>query len=140
MIEELKLSDSYKYYELGNMLNKKFKQLYPLDRIIDNDNEYIYGYYLDNLLVAFIHITKSFDVIDINNIIVDQKYRNNNIGSKLINYIVNKHNGTKELLLEVRSKNTIAINFYKKNNFKCIHIRKNYYENDDAYIMKRDVI
>ena len=57
-----------------------------------------------------------------------------------LDYIVDKYKDINNILLEVRSKNEIAIKFYLKNKFKHIHTRIKYYEDDDAYIMKRDVI
>ena len=139
MIRELIIKDNEQYLRLGNLINSKFTRLFPLEQILSNDNDYLYGYYIKDALIAFIHITKSFEIIEINNIVVDQDYRRKNIGTKLINYIIEKFSDTKEILLEVRSKNINAIDFYKKNNFTCINIRKNYYDNDDAYIMKRGV-
>jgi len=48
---------------------------------------------------------------------------------------------TKDIFLEVRESNKKAINFYKKNNFKQISIRKGYYSDptEDAIIMKMEV-
>ena len=48
---------------------------------------------------------------------------------------------TKDIFLEVRESNKVAINFYKKNNFKEISIRKNYYSEptENAIIMKLEV-
>ena len=46
----------------------------------------------------------------------------------------------KDIFLEVRESNQVAINFYKKNNFKQISIRKGYYSDptEDAIIMKME--
>ena len=44
-----------------------------------------------------------------------------------------------KITLEVNENNKIAINFYKKNNFYEINCRRNYYGDDSAIIMKRDV-
>ena len=139
MIKEIELKDNNEYLELGKIVNDNFAKLFPLKEILDNKNNYLFGYYKDDTLIAFIHITKSFEVLEINNIVVKKDYQKNNIGSKLIDYIIKRFPDIKEIFLEVRSKNKIAIEFYKKNNFKCINIRKDYYENDDAYIMKRGV-
>ena len=43
------------------------------------------------------------------------------------------------IMLEVNEKNLAAISLYKKNKFKIISKRKNYYGKDTALIMKRDV-
>ena len=42
----------------------------------------------------------------------------------------------KTITLEVSSKNEAAIALYKKSDFKEVGIRKNYYEDSDAIIMK----
>ena len=140
MIKELSLLDEELYNKLGLEINKNFINLFPLEKILDNDNEYIYGYYKDNNLIGFIHISKSYETIDIINIIVKREERRNKIATKLLDYIVDKYKDINNIMLEVRSKNDIAIKFYLNNKFKHIHTRENYYEDDDAYIMKRDVI
>ncbi len=140
MIKEVEIKDKEEFYLLGELLNNKFNTFFTLEEIINNNNDYLFGYYINNRLIAFIHITKSYEVLDINNIIVNNKYQRKNIGTKLIEYTKNYFNDIKEIILEVRSNNKKAIDFYKKNNFEIINIRKNYYDNDDAYIMKRDVI
>ena len=40
-------------------------------------------------------------------------------------------------MLEVRTKNNIAISLYESLGFKVIHTRLKYYKDDDAYIMER---
>ena len=43
-------------------------------------------------------------------------------------------------MLEVNVTNQTAVNFYQKFGFKIIHVRKNYYsDNNDAYIMERSI-
>lgn len=140
MIKELTIEDKELFNKLGLEINKKFVSLFPLEKILESDNEYIYGYYKDNTLIGFIHISKSYETIDIINIIVKEEERHNKIATKLLDYIVDKYKDINNILLEVRSKNDIAIKFYLNNGFKHIHTRENYYEDDDAYIMKRDVI
>lgn len=44
----------------------------------------------------------------------------------------------KPIMLEVNENNTKAIKLYEKFNFRLIHIRKNYYDTDDAYILKKE--
>ena len=140
MIKELTIEDKELFNKLGLEINKKFVSLFPLEKILESDNEYIYGYYKDNTLIGFIHISKSYETIDIINIIVKEEERHNKIATKLLDYIVDKYKDINNIILEVRSNNKIAISFYLNNNFKHIHTREKYYDNDDAYIMKRDVI
>ena len=73
------------------------------------------------------------------NIVVKKSYRNNGIGSLLLENLIlisNKKN-LNFINLEVDCKNTIAINLYKKFGFEEISLRKNYYKNNDAIIMKK---
>ena len=50
-------------------------------------------------------------------------------------YMINIFN-YERIMLEVRCDNIYAIKLYKKYNFKIINIRKNYYLNNDAYVME----
>ena len=43
----------------------------------------------------------------------------------------------KVITLEVATKNIPALNLYEKFGFEVIHVRKNYYKDDDAYLMSR---
>ena len=61
----------------------------------------------------------------------------------LLNKVIDiaKRYNSKKIMIEVRSKNSVAINFYKKNKFEQISIRKDYYKNpsDDALIFERSL-
>ena len=46
----------------------------------------------------------------------------------------------KKITLEVNINNTIALNLYKKFNFKEVAIRKGYYNGIDAILMERNKI
>ena len=50
-----------------------------------------------------------------------------------------ENNNCSNITLEVRKSNIIAINIYKKFKFKVIAERKNYYGNEDAIMMLREV-
>ncbi|MDR3249701.1 MAG: ribosomal protein S18-alanine N-acetyltransferase [Mycoplasmataceae bacterium] len=83
---------------------------------------------------SILHIT---DKIDLEKICIDKKYQRHGLGTLLLNKIFDKYKN-KKVILEVNKKNINAINFYKKNNFKQISIRKNYYANNqDAIILER---
>ncbi len=74
---------------------------------------------------------------------VDPKLQNRGIGKILLDKIVKNALlcGAKKIWLEVRQSNDKAIEFYKKNNFLYIQIRKNYFHDppENALIMKRDL-
>ena len=60
---------------------------------------------------------------------------------KLFDFVYDdlKKNMVENFSLEVNINNKSAINFYLKNGFEIKSIRKNYYGNDDAYLMVLEV-
>lgn len=139
MVDNVTLKDLCEFNKLGELINPNFSKVYKLNEILELNYNYIWGYFLNNKLVAFLHITKSYESVDIINIVVDDKVRRKGIASILLNYLYNYFSDVKEIFLEVNENNKIAINFYKKNNFYEINCRRNYYGDDSAIIMKRDV-
>lgn len=139
MIKKINIDDLITFNNIGVQVNNNFLALFNLKDIINSDYEYVFGYYIDNKLVGFIHISKLYENVDIINIVVDSSYRKQGIGSKLLNFIISLFDDCKTILLEVNENNKDAIDLYKRNNFKVINIRTKYYGNDNALIMKRDV-
>mgnify|MGYP002856476333 CR=1 FL=1 len=137
MVNKLNLSDLERFNELGGLINDNFINLFSLASLIASKTDEVYGYCEDNLLVGFIHISKSYETIDIVNIVVDITKRKMGIGYKLVEYISHLYDDVLNIMLEVRDSNKIAINLYKKCGFKEINRRKKYYGNEDALIMKK---
>lgn len=100
------------------------------------------GYNLDSKIVSFLNYSLIYDRIEIEYIYTDIAYRNKDIASKLIAYLleVGLNNKCTNITLEVRASNINAINFYKKNGFKEIAIRKRYYESEDGILMIRELV
>ena len=107
-----------------------------LDTLIKGNNSFIYVCLIENKVCGYLIILDSIDVYEILAIATIEKYRNKGISQELLDKIK-----TKDIFLEVRESNQTAINFYKKNNFKEISIRKNYYSEptENAIIMKLEV-
>lgn len=139
MINNVELKDIDNFNKLGLLINRNFDNLFKLEDLINSKYDYVYGYYVNDNLVAFIHVQTLFEILDIVNIVVDEKYRREGIASKLIDKCVNDFNDVDSIMLEVNEHNNNAIELYKKNKFEVINIRKKYYGDSDAYIMKRDV-
>ena len=134
MIRKINLKDIVKYNKLGKNLNHNFEKLFDLEKTLENNYNKIYVY--ENVdILGFIHIQISFDSADIINIVVDEKHQSKGIGSTLLNYAINENN-LKEINIEVRTKSK-AVDFYKRNDFKIIRTIPKYYDNDDAYFMKK---
>ena len=107
-----------------------------LKTLIKNNNSFIYTYLIDNQVCGYLMVLDSIDVYEILAIATVEEYRNKSIAQELLDKIK-----MKDIFLEVRESNKVAINFYKKNNFKEISIRKNYYSEptENAIIMKLEV-
>ena len=139
MVSNFIIEDIEKINELGTKLNPKFKELFHIDKL--NSNEKIYVYKEDNQILGFIHISINFEIVDLLNIIVDEKYRNKGIAKLLMDYMITDlPNNAMRILLEVNEKNIEAIKLYNRFNFEVINERKNYYGSDNALIMERKLI
>ncbi len=140
MIKKLTIDDVDYIEQIFNLekeifINSAFNKTY-LETLIKADNSFIYAYIIENKVCGYLMVLDSIDVYEILAIATVKEYRNKGIAQELLDKIK-----TKDIFLEVRESNQIAINFYKKNNFKEISIRKNYYSepNENAIIMKLEV-
>ncbi len=139
MIREITLNDKKAFYKLGTLLKGNFKELFNLEKILDQDYSSILGYFLNNELIAFLHIEKSYDEINIINIVVFEEYQGQKIATKLLLELFNRYKDVIKYNLEVKITNEKALNLYKKFDFKLVNIRKNYYEGIDGYFMIKEV-
>ena len=140
MIKKLMIDDTDYIEQIFNLekeifKNSAFNRTY-LDSLIKADNSFIYTYIIDNKVCGYLMVLDSIDIYEILAIATIEKYRNKGIAQELLDKIK-----TKDIFLEVRESNQTAINFYKKNKFKEISVRKNYYSepNENAIIMKLEV-
>ncbi len=138
MIRYFTLEDINRIYELGDYFGESFRKTNNLAKIYNDLYTKILVYEKDNKVVGFLMYTELTETVDIIDIIVDEKYRHQNIASCLIDYLISGLPHTVKLMtLEVRVSNTPAINLYSKFGFEIVNIRKNYYINEDAYLMGR---
>ena len=140
MIRKLAINDVDYIEQIFNLekeifKNSAFNRTY-LDSLIKADNSFIYTYIIDNKVCGYLMVLDSIDVYEILAIATIKEYRSKGIAQELLDKIK-----IKDIFLEVRESNQIAISFYKKNDFKEISIRKNYYSkpNENAIIMKLEV-
>ena len=140
MIKKLTSNDIDYIEQIFNLEKEIFKNsafsIEYLKTLIKNDNSFIYIYLIDNQVCGYLMVLDSIDVYEILAIATIEEYRNKGIAQELLDKIK-----TKDIFLEVRESNQVAINFYKKNKFKEISVRKNYYSepNENAIIMKLEV-
>ena len=104
-----------------------------------------YSVFFGDMLAGYIISKISYPETHILNLTVSSEFRNNGIGSSLIQLIINdaRIRNSQDIILEVRSSNTIAQSLYKKLLFKQIGIRRDYYDchvgREDAYVLKLEL-
>lgn len=101
----------------------------------------IYIYKFNKEIIGFINFSIIYDRSELSYIFVLEKYRKKGYAKKMMDFFIDyvKNNNCLNITLEVRKSNISAINLYKKFNFKVIADRKNYYGNEDAIMMLREV-
>ena len=139
MIKKLTINDVDYIEQIFNLEKNIFKNSAfskeSTENLVKADNSFIYAYLVDEKVCGYLMVLDSIDVYEILAIATVEEYRNKGIAQELLDKIK-----TKDIFLEVRKNNEKAINFYKKNNFKQISIRKGYYSDptEDAIIMKME--
>lgn len=136
MIRELKNTDIEYLTKLLLNYDKNIENHFNFSNYLTNDIYSQYVYLINDKIVGYILITIIDDLVEVHLLYVDSLFRNQRIGTRLIEYLINKYSNYK-FLLEVASNNYIAIKLYKTMNFKIINIRKKYYNDIDAYVMER---
>lgn len=123
MIRELRNADIDDLTELLLNYDKKIENYFNFKDYLKNGIYSQYVYVIDDKIVGYILITIIDDLVEIHLLYVDNLFRNQKIGTKLIDYIINKYSSHR-FLLEVAINNYIAIKLYENMNFKKINIRK----------------
>lgn len=74
-------------------------------------------------------------------IAVTERFRRQGFAKKLMKRVLSdmKNRGAVVCFLEVRSKNSAAIALYESFGFQKISLRKHYYKDDDAVVMKKEL-
>lgn len=136
MIRPYKIEDCNDIIDIAKCIKSNFIDIELLESIIDDKNYLLLVDYEEEVR-GFVYLSISFDQADIYDIAIKEKYRRKHIATNLINSITSFNNDIKELFLEVRASNLIAIKLYESLNFKQYLIRKNYYGDEDALCMKK---
>lgn len=81
------------------------------------------------------------DAAELETFAVDTGYRRLGVGTKLFGELIDalKIRGATVIYLEVRPSNTAAINFYEAHGFKIVDRVKNFYIDEDAWVMLREL-
>lgn len=94
---------------------------------------------LNNEIIGFAGIKIIIDEADIMNIVTKKAYRNQGIGTLLLNEIISlcQKLNLNSISLEVNEINKSAIHLYKNFGFEKVGNRKNYYNNSNAILMTK---
>ena len=106
---------------LGTELNPNFEKLFHIGNLPENENIIIVKE--KNKIKGFLHYSKIYECLEIQNIIVDKMWRNNGYASALLDNLIQNNKDAKKILLEDK--------------FVEINRRPKYYQNGDAIIMER---
>ena len=143
MIEVVNNNDD----ELISVLQSSFKEVYKNNNELKNEfinNPYtkIFIYREKDDILGLIHINDIYDRYEINNFYVIDKYRNRGIGSLLLEKVIElgKEQKIKNITLEVRKDNILAISLYENYGFIAKSIRKGYYNGTDGILMEKEMI
>ena len=111
------------------------------DCIMNRYDAYLATY--NNIVVGYVFSKVTPFESHILNLTVNKKYRNNGIGSELLEMVIHKCLILKSeiILLETRLTNESAIALYEKYDFRKIGFRKDYYKTslgkEDAVVYKK---
>ena len=143
MIIDLTISN----VDLINRLEKQFPyfSLSNNEIIKDLNNNVFSKYFIyvkESNIIGFVNYFDIYDRYEIVNIFVTATYRNKKIGSKMLEHLIKlgEKQNIKNITLEVKKDNIVAINLYKKYNFEIVAIRKLYYQGIDGLLMERKMM
>lgn len=127
--------DDYSYInKLGSLLHNdyKYKEDEFLSCLVCEENGKVIGF------ITYVIIYERAEIIDI---IIDLDYRKKGYGFNLLKSAIAeiKKHDVENITLEVNSNNVSAIKLYEKHGFKVVAIRRKYYGDNDAYLMKKDL-
>ncbi|AUD64193.1 ribosomal-protein-alanine N-acetyltransferase [Tenericutes bacterium MZ-XQ] len=112
-----------------------------LQELKDNPFSFYYVYELNKTVIGYIGFRVYDDQAEMMNFVVNSDHQDEGYGTQLLTYCLNelekKH--VKTITLEVRKSNKKAQHVYEKMGFKLSHIRKKYYENEDGFVLVKEV-
>ena len=107
---------------------------------IENSNNLSYCLSLKGKTIGYLIAMLTLDTADILNIGIESNFKRQGHGTALLNHLIEelKKSHISEIILEVRAGNNSAIQFYKKQGFEKISLRKNYYMKNSKNQIKRE--
>jgi ribosomal-protein-alanine N-acetyltransferase len=115
---------------------------FEIKQLFQSYGKYFYLAEDNNGTVGFVAGTPKHGLGRILGIAVEEEYKGKSIGGKLLNIVENTFikEDINEIYLEVRVSNHKAMQFYKKQGYKHIKIKKEYYSNgEDAALYGKEL-
>ncbi len=130
----IKEYDSYPLFFVDNFTYKLTEKEFSTNPYLK-----IITYVEKDKIIGFLLYSLIYDRIEIEQFEVITKERRKGIGDKLLKYLIEKYQDTdiKNITLEVKEDNIVAINLYKKYGFKKVSTREKYYDGVNGLLMER---
>ncbi len=129
--------DEKELYQIMEIERASFSCPWSETMFLTSGQEFILAFF-DKKIAGYICFSIVLDECHILNVAVHPDLRKKGIAQKMFDFLfeMGSETGIKFYYLEVKKTNIPAINFYKKNGFKELGIRKGYYEDGtDAIVM-----
>jgi ribosomal-protein-alanine N-acetyltransferase len=109
---------------------------------LKNKNSFFKVLYINNVIAGYIIYHIIIDEAEILNIVIDNKYKRQNLGMYLLEQTINdiSRQNIRTIFLEVGENNIPAINLYSKFDFKEYNRRINYYKNKETAILMKKAL
>ena len=108
---------------------------------IQSDISKVYVLLLADEIVGFAAVSIVLDEAEITNIVIKKNYRGKKLSLLLMEILIQtaKEASCSKIHLEVNENNKIAQNLYNLFGFEQVGLRKNYYKNQDAILMAKNL-
>jgi len=125
--KDLFSEEKWSYFQILREFKNDFSKI-----LVFKEKEEIIGY------LIFREIKPEIEILKIG---VRKEYQRKGVGTKLIQKLIEiaKEKNISKIFLEVKTSNLSAYNFYKKLGFKEMYRRKNYYGNEEAIVMVKEI-
>ena len=112
-----------------------------IKKTLDNDNLNYFVLAEGNSIIGFLEGLIISPDAEIYDIAIDENFQHKGFGTLLMNEFISlaKAKHCETIFLEVNNINTKALTLYEKFGFETYGIRKNYYGDNDAVLMKLDL-
>lgn len=142
MIRNAEVSDIPRIVRLEKkVFTSGLGQSFLYDELTNNPFARYFVCLKDQAFVGYIGCRVTDDTAEMMNFAIEPDYQHQGYGRELLMYLLDflKQIGVKTLVLDVRRTNRTAIGLYESMGFKRSHVRKFYYENEDAIVYIKEV-